>query len=152
VSEQLVPVLEELGLRSPSNQKGTVFRRRRDDFDDEVHIRWDKSGRPCFAMEFRTSQAERMTPPGAATLVHWLYYGRIYPQAHGAIVRTIKLFLTGNEGWFGSTGDIRKTIDVAKERARDLDAYLRTGEPRENIWVGNARMAAVRPRRPGQAL
>src|SRR5215471_5096837 len=70
VRENLIPTLEQLGFestrksmseRSDDPVRGHFFKRRRDRYEDEVWIHWDKYGRPRFILEFKTTQMERMT-------------------------------------------------------------------------------------------
>lgn len=141
VRENLFPIMDQLGFdasrkKSTNETKGAirgfVFFRQREGFEDKVEFYWDKWGAPLFMIQFITTQKERMKTPGMPMPDH-IIWGRFGP-GHRAIWQRY-LGIIG-DGWYGRFGSIENTIETAKDRLVDLDAYLKTGSCWQYVWAG----------------
>lgn len=136
-TDEIVPFMAELGFRRgkrslqvPPGQRsfGPNYQRRRGEHLDEILVVWRTYHRPWFLFEFWTSQTERMLRPDATEKTPRLFSARLASEKRTWLQKTFKLFYR-HEMWFGELTDLPGTIEDAKSKLLDLDAYLRTGVP-----------------------
>lgn len=131
------PILKEVGFRNPAKgnrdiwpaTRRNVFIRRRGDIHEHVFVYWNKWGAGRFEIYARTSQAERMRPPGCGPphprLLDLTVRSAIWRRPSGRIIYVGRGF---------GRGRVDRTLELAARRLVELDRYLKTGEP---SWVVN---------------
>jgi hypothetical protein len=143
VKAEFVPALEALGFRRTETSFAArpldapfpnTFARDREDYVDEVHIRWRSRLQPMFILEFWTDQTERMLNPDRRPLPP----GKRYPRSHYVQMYPRPIRVRKWHGlwdgwaqptWFGEGMTQAEAIERAKARLAELDHYLKVGAP-----------------------
>src|SRR5215472_17652207 len=146
VSDELFPVLGELGFESPqsgvedSKNNGTLadrFTRGRAGFTDEIFFRWDQSGRPAFVIEFSTTDERRILAlkEWTSETAFFINTGRAYAARKSLLHR----WLDTEPRWFRYPrlfrGRLSNEIASAKTRLYEINRFLRDGEISGYMWM-----------------